>query len=91
MGFLPDLVVATGLALLFLVLSWVYGRALSSGGALNNVKRRILAYGFVFVLGGVCMLMLLPDLKWPSELIFTTVGAWGALVGFIAWWRRRLR
>jgi len=89
MEFLTDFLVATGLALLFLLLSWFYGRVLSGGHPLNSVKRKILTYGFAFALGMVYLMLLLSDLQWPKELLFPMIGVWGGIVGLLAWWRYR--
>lgn len=89
MEFLKDFLVATGLALLFLPLSWVYGRVLSKGGPLNAIKRGILLYAFVFALGMMYLMLFVSDLHWPKELIFPLIAFWGVLVGLLAWWRYR--
>jgi hypothetical protein len=89
MEFLKDFSVYTGLALLFLLLSWSYGRALSGGRPLNTVKRRILLYAFVFVLGTMYIMLLVSDLRWSNDLLFPLTGVWGGIVGLMAWWRHQ--
>lgn len=89
MRLLIDFSVATGLALLFLLLSWVYGRVLSGGGRLNVFKRRLLTYGFVFALGMMYLMLAVSDLRLPRDLLFPLIASWGALVGVLAWWRLR--
>ena len=84
-----DFLVITGLALIFLLLSWLYGRMLSAGGPLNRLKRRVLVYGFAFVLGMGYLMVLVADLHWPKELLFPLISLWGAIVGLVAWWRHR--
>jgi hypothetical protein len=84
-----DFLIGTGLGLLFLLLSWSYGRGLSGGGPLNLVKRRILAYGFIFILGMMYLMLLVSDLHWREELLFPMIGVWGLIVGLVAWWFHR--
>jgi hypothetical protein len=62
MELLKDLSVATGLTLLFLLLSWNYGRVLSGGRSLNTIKRKILLYALMFVLGTQYTMALVADL-----------------------------
>ena len=55
MNLLVDLSVATGLALIFLLMTWLYGRVLSGGRPLNAFKKRVLgrvAHLCVFCKGG---------------------------------------
>jgi hypothetical protein len=81
-----DFLVITGLALIFLLLSWLYGRLVSGGQPLNTFKRGILAYGFVFVLGMGYIMLLVADLHWAKELLLPLIGIWGAggLIGVVA-------
>src|SRR5277367_6530992 len=51
MKVLIDFTVATGVAVIFLSLTWVTGRLLSGGAPLNHFKQTVLLYGFIFVLG----------------------------------------
>ena len=91
MEYLVDYLVGTGLALIFLLISWAYGRALSAGRPLNAFKRRLLAYGFIFVLGTCYLMALVRELGWPKDLLWPMLVAWGALVALVAWWRYRRR
>ncbi len=84
-----DFLVVTGVALGFLLVSWVYGRVLSAGRPLNAFKRIILVYGFMFVLGTGYLMLIVADLHWPKELLFPMIGVWGAVVALVAWWRYR--
>jgi predicted tellurium resistance membrane protein TerC len=84
-----DFVVITGLALIFLLLSWLYGRLVSSGQPLNTFKKTVLVYAFIFVLGMGYLMALVADLHWPKDLLFPVVILWGGVVGFVAWVRRR--
>ena len=89
MEFLKDFLVATGLALLFFLLSWSYGRVLTRGGPLNAVKRGILLYASVFALGMVYLMLIVSDFHWSKDLLFPMIGIWGVIVGLVAWWRFR--
>lgn len=89
MEFLRDFSVATGLALLFLLLTWVYGRVLSAGRPLNAFKRRLLLHAFVFALGMMYLMLAVSDLGVSKELLFPLIGVWAGLVGLLAWWRHR--
>ena len=84
-----DFLVITGLALVFLLLSWVYGRVIGGGHPLSNFKRRVLGYGFIFVLGLGYLMVLVADLHWPKDLLFPLIAIWVAVVGFVLWWRYR--
>lgn len=89
MTLLVDLAVATGLALIFLLMTWLYGRVLSGGRPLNAFKKRVLGYTFMFALGMVYLMAFVSGLHWPKELLFPAIGGWGCVVGFLAWWRYR--
>lgn len=84
-----DFLVITGPALLFLLITWLYGRVVSGGRPLNRFKRTVLSYGFVFVLGMGYLMVLVADLHWPKEWVFPLIGIWAVGVGFVAWWRYR--
>jgi hypothetical protein len=86
---MADFLVATGLALIFLALSWVYGRVLSGGRRLNSFKRKLLLFGFVFVLGEAYIMMFASNLPLVTNLLFPLIGIWGLVVGLLAWWRLR--
>ncbi|HVZ59961.1 MAG TPA: hypothetical protein VG892_04160 [Terriglobales bacterium] len=79
----------TGLALIFLALSWSYMRSLNSGGALRPSQKKILLYSFIFALGMCYLMLLVGDMHWPKSLSFPMIGIWGVVVGFLAWWRYR--
>lgn len=86
-----DLLVATALALLFLALSWSWGRATGAGKPLNRFKRTLLAYSFVFVLGMSYMMAFGAELRWPKILLFSAIACWGAALAGVAWLRHRTR
>jgi vacuolar-type H+-ATPase subunit I/STV1 len=84
-----DFLVATGLALIFLALSWSFARAVSGGRRLNPFKRKVLLYSFVFVLGEAYIMVFASHMHWLKELLFPMIGAWGAMLALVAWWRCR--
>jgi hypothetical protein len=86
---LKDLGVVVGITLIFLGLSWSYMRSINVGRPLRPIQRKMLFYGFIFVLGMGCMMLLVTDLHWPKQLLFTLIGIWGVLVAATAWWRYR--
>ena len=90
---LSDVLVATGLALIFLLLAWLWGRATSAGKPLNRFKRSLLLYGFFFVLGMGYIMTFVADLKWPQSLLFPAIACWGVVLGLVAWvsYRRQKR
>ncbi len=84
-----DLSVATALALIFLLLSWSWGRLTSGGKPLNPFKRGLLMFCFVFVLGMSYIMALISDLKWNRTLLFPLIVCWAAIVAGAAWCRYR--
>jgi len=87
MDVLQDFLVTTGLALIFLLLSWSWGRATGGGQPLNRFKRRFLAFGFLFALGMGYIMLLVVDLAWPRGFLFPLIGCWGVVLAGIAWYR----
>jgi len=86
---LTDFGVMTGLALVFLALSWTYMRSLNLGRPLRPIQRKMLFYSFIFALGMCYLMLLVGDMHWPKSLLFPMIGIWGGVVGFVAWWRYR--
>ena len=86
---LSDVLVVTGLALIFLLLAWLWGRATSAGKPLDTFKRRFLFYGFVFVLGTGYIMTFVGDLKWPRLSLFPAIACWGVVLVLVAWVRYR--
>jgi hypothetical protein len=84
-----DFAVITGLALVFLLLSWAYSRAVGGGRPLNRFKRALLWNAFTFVLGMGYLMVLVADVHWPKGLLFPLIAGWGIAVAFWAWHRRR--
>lgn len=77
------------LALLFLVFGWLYGRMVGGGRRLNPVQRKILRYGFFFVLGMGYLMALVSAIGWQGKWALVLTAAWGAVLGFLAWRRSR--
>ena len=75
---LGDFLIATALALIFLALSWSWGRATSGGKPLDQFKKGCSRSGFVFVLGMSYLMSylmtLISDLNWNRLLVFPTSG-----------------
>ena len=86
-----DFLVATGLLLIFVLLSWSYALVLSGVRPLSVFKRRLLTLTTLFAAGMVYSMLIISDLNWPKALIFPVIGLWAAAVVFIAWWRYRKR
>ena len=86
---LGDVLVVTGLALIFLLLAWLWGRATSAGKPLNPFKRRFLFYSFAFVLGMGYIMTFVGNLKWPRALLLPAISCWGVMLGLVAWVRYR--
>ena len=84
-----DFLVVTGFLLIFIVVSWLYGRMLSGGRPLNAFKRAVFLCASLFAAGMVYLMLLVFDLKWPKGLLFPLIGTWGIVVGVFAWWRYR--
>jgi hypothetical protein len=85
---LSDFLVATGLALIFLLCS-LWGRTASAGNPFNTFKKGSLIYGFTFVLRMGNIMVLVADLKSPRTLLFPAIGCWGVVLGFAAWLRHK--
>ena len=84
-----DFVVATGVSLVFLLLSWAYARALRAGRPLTSTQRNMILYSFVFVLGGLFLMAFGGNLGWSSGIILSLIALWASLVISIAIWRYR--
>jgi hypothetical protein len=71
--------VACGVALLFLYLSWLRG----------CTTIRLVVYGSVLVLGEGYLIVLFADLKWPRALLYLVIVSWGMLLGSGVWYRQQ--
>src|SRR5262245_22355565 len=87
---LVDFFVVTAVAVLFFLLSWFYSRSLNRGKALNTTQRKIVGYGFAFVLGGLYLMQLFSlFFLAPPALMFFSIAGWGATLALIAFWFHR--
>jgi hypothetical protein len=75
------------MALVFLVLGWPYARMVGGGRQLNPIQRKMLSYGFIFVLGMGYSMATASALEWQGSSALILTAVWGIVVGFIAWWR----
>ncbi len=57
-----------------------YMRSINVGRPLGPIQRKMLLYGFVFVLGTGGVMLLVTDLHRPKQLLFPLIGIWGVLV-----------
>ena len=88
---LSNLIVASGFALIFLLLFWLRGSTTSDWLAIKSFKVRLLLYGLAFVLGEGYLMVLFADLKWPRILLFLAIASWGVLLSPGPWNRRLQR
>jgi hypothetical protein len=84
-----DFIVITGLALIFLALSWLYGRILSGGRPLNSFNRRMLGYSFAFALGMGYVMLFVADFHLSKELLAPMIAGWAGVIAFVGWARHR--
>ena len=85
---LDNLIIASGFALVFLLLYWIRGRKASGWLPLNSLRVRLLVYGLSFVLGEAYLMVLSADLHWPRPLLFLAIASWGVLLSPGPWNRR---
>ena len=71
----------------FLALGWPYARMVGGGRRPNPVQRKMLFYGFIFVLGMGYSMATVSALGWQARWALVLTAVWGVVVGFIAWWR----
>jgi len=77
------------LALVFIVFRWPYARMVGGGRRLNPVQRKMLFYGFFFVLGMGYLMASVSAIGWQGKWALVLTAAWGAVLGFLVWWRSR--
>jgi hypothetical protein len=75
------------LALVFLVLGWPYARLASGGRPLNPVQKKMLLYGFWFVLGMGYLVLLASKLRLPDWMWAAMIIGWAIFLAALAWWR----
>jgi hypothetical protein len=76
-------------AVIWLLLSWLYARAVSLGRPLNAVQKGMITYGLLFVMGMGCLIVFGGGFEWSKTLMFSLVAAWAMLVAALAWWRSK--
>jgi hypothetical protein len=77
-------------AISFVLLAWASFRRIYAGRELPGYMKKTLFYGFFFALGMCYVIMFAGGFNWPDPLLFAAIGAWGILLGAIAWSRYRL-
>ena len=77
------------LALAFFLLGWPYARMVGAGQRLNTVQRKMIFYGFWFVLGMGYSMSAVASLGWQGRWALVLTAAWGAILSFFAWWRHQ--
>ncbi len=77
---IANLVIAGGLAVLFLVLAGRRWRAAAGKGWLHSLALKLLLFAVAFVVGEIYLIVLFADLKWPRLLAFVAVTGWGVLL-----------
>ena len=77
------------MALVFLVFAWPYARMVGRDRRLNPVQRRMLLYGFFFVLGMGYLMATVSAIGWQGKRALVLTAAWAAALGFLARWRSR--
>jgi hypothetical protein len=77
------------LALVFLILGWPYARFVAGGRPLNQVQKKMLFYGFWFILGMGYLVLIASKLRLPDWMWVAMIIAWAMLLAALAWWRSR--
>ena len=84
-----DFVVATTASIVFLGVSWLYARTVRAGQPLTAIQRKMIFYGFFFVLGMAYLMMLGGNFQWEPRNILSLLGVWGCVIGVTAFFRYR--
>ncbi len=84
---LVDILGPPVLGVAFLFLSWSQMRMTRGRDGLTSYDKKLLTYGFLFVVGLGYLVLLARELHWPDSLMYVAIGAWGVLLAFIAWRR----
>ena len=82
-----NILVPPVLALVFLVLGWPYARLVAGNRPLNPVQRKMLVYGFWFVLGMGYLVLTASKLRFPDWMWVAMIMAWAVFLAALAWWR----
>src|SRR2546427_3594443 len=86
---LLDILAPPALGLVFLLLSWSQMHVTRGRHALTPYDRKLLIYGFFFVLGMGYLMLIGKLFRWRPSMLFVVIGAWGVLLALIAWQRYR--
>jgi hypothetical protein len=78
-----------GVALLFWGMIRLYALTIRQGRPLTGFMKGSLLYAPISVLGLGYLMLFAGNLHWSTRLLFSLIAAWGALVGLVAWWRRK--
>ena len=57
------------------------------GRPLSSIQKKMLFYGWMFVLGMGYLMLFAGNMHWPKSLLFSAIGIGGGLVASVAWWR----
>jgi hypothetical protein len=82
-----DIFAPPALGLAFLFLAWAYGRSIQRGQPLTATMRKILLYGFLFVLGSLYSFSIATMLGWKRVPWWAYGIGWAFLLSAVAWWR----
>ena len=77
---IANLMIACGLAALFVVLAGWRWRGSSGKGWLHSLAIKLILFAIAFVLGEIYLIVLFADLNWPRFLAFVAISAWGVLL-----------
>lgn len=77
------------LGFVFLGYGWLNSRLITGGQPLTPHMKRVLRYGFFFVLGAGYAAFIGKLLNWPISGWVLLIIGWGVLLAFIAWRRYR--
>ena len=86
-----DLLVISGVSLIFLLLSLAWARSVNLGRALNATQRKMLLYGFFFVFGEGSLMALANRFQLSDPVMFFLIAGWGALLAALALWTYKHR
>ena len=84
-----DLFFPAILSCVFFVLVWLSDRTITKGQPLTSHMKKVLFYGFFFVLGMGYSMTFVSMFGWPRPLWIVFTVAWALVLALIAWWRYR--
>jgi hypothetical protein len=77
------------MTLVFLALSWSYGRAIRGRRPFTPFMRVATVYGALFLLGMYYVISVGSYLHWPTPWMVAGSTIWGLLVVYVAWRRHK--